>query len=126
MEIRLDRASPVPLARQIRSRLEHLIREGILAPGVKLPASRELARDLGVNRATVSLAYEELVSEGLARAHVGQGTFVTAPEGKSQALPPNLSSGLDWSGLFSKGSQLAEADGRRRALPSQVGRPAPG
>ena len=126
VEIRLDRASPVPLARQIRSRLEHLIREGILAPGVKLPASRELARDLGVNRATVSLAYEELVSEGLARAHVGQGTFVTEPEGKSQVLPPNLPSGLDWSSLFSKGSQLADADGRRRALPSQVARPAPG
>lgn len=119
MEIRLDRASPVPLARQIRSQLERLIREGILAPGVKLPASRELARDLGVNRATVSLAYEELVSEGLARAHVGQGTFVATHEGKSQALRPNLSSGLDWSALFSKGSQLADADGRRRASASR-------
>ena len=126
MEITLDRASPVSLAGQIRSQLERLIREGILAPGVKLPASRELARDLGVNRATVSLAYEELVSDGLVRAHVGQGTFVTAPEGKSQALQSNLPSGLDWSGLFSKGSQLADADGRRRALSYQVTRSAPG
>ena len=126
MQIRIDRASAVPLARQIRSQLERLIREGMLGPGVKLPASRELARDLGVNRATVSVAYEELVSEGLARAHVGQGTFVAAPEGKFEASSPNIPSGLDWSGLFSKGSQLAEVDGRRRALSSQAVRPGPG
>ena len=43
---------------------------------MKLPATRELAQSLGVNRATVALAYEELVAAGLARAHVGQGTFV--------------------------------------------------
>ena len=119
MEISIDRASSVPLARQIRSQLERLIREGILGRGVKLPASRELARDLSVNRATVTLAYEELVSAGLARAHVGQGTFVAEPEVKFEASRPNIPSGLDWSGLFSKGSQLADADGRRRVLSSQ-------
>ena len=43
---------------------------------MKLPATRELARELGVNRTTVALAYEELVAGGWARAHVGQGTFV--------------------------------------------------
>ena len=126
MEISLDRASPVPLAGQIRSQLERLIREGILAPGVKLPASRELARDLGVNRTTVSLAYEELVADGVARAHVGQGTFVALPEGKWQAASPNLLSKLDWSGLFSKGSQLADVDGRRRVLASQAVPSGPG
>ncbi len=126
MEIRIDRAVPVPLARQIRSQLERLIREGILAPGVKFPASRELARELGVNRTTVSLAYDELVAEGLARAHVGQGTFVAVPEAKSEPARANLPSGLDWSGLFSKGSQLVEVDLRRRALSSQVARSAAG
>jgi DNA-binding transcriptional MocR family regulator len=116
MQIRLDRSTRVPLARQIRSRLERLIQDGVLGPGVKLPASRELARDLGVNRATVTLAYEELVSEGLARAHVGQGTFVAALKPNSEVQAPNVSAGLDWSSLFSKGSQLAAADGRRREL----------
>jgi len=66
----------VPLSRQIQSHLERLIREGKLAPGVKLLATRELAHDLGVNRTTVATAYEELIAAGWARAHVGQGTFV--------------------------------------------------
>src|SRR3990172_1613007 len=67
----LDREKPVPLARQIQAQLERLIRERLLAPGTKLPATRELARTLGVNRATVALAYEELCAAGVARAHVG-------------------------------------------------------
>src|SRR5262249_60409298 len=75
MNVPIDRKSRVPLARQIQAQLERLIREGVLAPGLKLPASRDLARTLGVNRATVVLAYEELVAAGWARSHVGQGTF---------------------------------------------------
>src|SRR5687767_13794908 len=77
MQIPLDRDKAVPLARQIQAHLERLISERLLGPGVKLPATRELAQSLGVNRATVALAYEELVAAGWARAHVGQGTFVT-------------------------------------------------
>lgn len=62
MQIPLDRDKPVPLARQIQAHLERLIVERLLVPGVKLPATRELAQSLGVNRATVALAYEELVA----------------------------------------------------------------
>jgi len=76
VNIPLDRDKAVPLARQIQAHLERLISERLLGPGVKLPATRELAQSLGVNRATVALAYEELVAAGWARAHVGQGTFV--------------------------------------------------
>jgi len=79
VQIPIDRSKPIPLPRQIQAHLERLIHERLLAPGVKLPATRELARELGVNRATVSFAYEELVASGLARAHVGQGTFVAGP-----------------------------------------------
>ncbi len=126
MDIPLDRSTGVPLARQIRSYLERLIRQAVLAPGVKLPATRELARDLGVNRATVALAYEELVAEGLARAHVGQGTFVTAAEPNHEVLQPNIASGLDWTGIFSKGSQLVALDARRREVSSPKARPGAG
>ena len=65
MEILLDRSQAIPLARQIQVHLERLITDGLLAPGVKLPATRELAQRLGVNRTTVTLAYEELVARGL-------------------------------------------------------------
>ena len=76
MTERADRAGRLPLARQIQLHIERLIGQRLLGAGAKLPATRELARDLGVNRTTVALAYDELVAGGWARAHVGQGTFV--------------------------------------------------
>src|SRR5437762_7486938 len=89
VNIALDRDKPIPLARQIQAHLERLIRERLLAPGMKLPATRELAHSLGVNRGTVALAYEELIAAGWARAHVGQGTFVAGPpEGADAPIAP--------------------------------------
>ncbi len=114
MNIPLDRDRPVPLARQIQGHLERLITDGLLAPGVKLPATRELAQSLKVNRATVALAYEELVAAGLARAHVGQGTFVAGepparPERRAPAPAP-----IDWAALLSRSARTAAADEERR------------
>lgn len=117
MNIPLDRTKPVPVARQIRDHLERLIRDRRLASGVKLPASRELAQTLGVNRATVTSAYDELVSEGWARARVGQGTFVAeravgeAPSPQATAAP---SSPLNWSALLSRSAHIVRADDQRR------------
>src|SRR5215831_5151690 len=127
MRIPLDRESPerVPLARQIQAHLERLIRQGLLVPGVKLPATRELARDLRVNRTTVSQAYEELVAAGWARAHVGQGTFVAERPVDAAPSPAVRAPRFDWSGLVSKSAQIAAADARRRQ-PSQAGRPGAG
>jgi GntR family transcriptional regulator/MocR family aminotransferase len=114
MNIQLDRTRAVPLARQIEEQIERLIQERLLGPGVKLPATRELAGALGVNRATVALAYEELVAAGLARAHVGQGTFVTGRPEVPAAAPARVAAGIDWSGLFSRNAQIIGADEDRR------------
>ena len=127
MDFPLDRRGAVPLARQIQGHLERLIREGVLAPGVKLPATRELARSLGVNRATVVLAYEELVAAGWARSHVGQGTFVagTARPGGANGparVPveggrPRPAAGPDWPAFLSRHARRLEDESeRRRAL----------
>jgi 2-aminoadipate transaminase len=131
MQIPIDRSKPTPLARQIQGHLEGLIQRRVLTPGVKLPATRELARDLGVNRATVSFAYEELVAAGWARAHVGQGTFVTARS--TAAVAPPADDGevrgqpgvdVDWSGLLSKNAQIIVGDQeRRRLLPQATSAP---
>src|SRR2546427_785180 len=116
VNIPLDRDKPTALPRQIQAHLERLIHERLLAPGMKLPATRELARQLGVNRGTVALAYEELVATGWARAHVGQGTFV-AERPASGAVPVTLPAAapiaLDWSGLFSRNAQILGADDER-------------
>src|SRR5687767_3995456 len=123
MQIPLDRDKPVPLARQIQTHLERLIAERLLGPGVKLPATRELAQSLGVNRATVALAYEELVAAGWARAHVGQGTFVAGPP--DGAAPPGADAlrtpPINWSGLLSRSARIVEADAERaRAVAPRV------
>jgi 2-aminoadipate transaminase len=116
VNIPLDRDRPVSLARQIQAHFERLIGDGLLAPGVKLPATRELAQSLRVNRATVALAYEELVAAGLARAHVGQGTFV-AGERPLGGAAPVAPAPIDWTALLSRSARVAAADEeRRRAL----------
>lgn len=63
-----------------RAGLERAIREAIqggrLAPGTRLPATRNLARELGVARGTVSAAYDQLLAEGYLSARRGAGTVV--------------------------------------------------
>ncbi len=68
-----------PLYRQLYLQVKDLIDSGRLAGGSRLPATRELAGQLGLNRTTVSAAYELLESEGLISGHVGRGSFVTGP-----------------------------------------------
>src|SRR5215468_6929692 len=95
LDRRADRAGRLPLARQIQLHIERLISQRLLGPGVKLPATRELARELGVNRTTVALAYDELVAGGWARAHVGQGTFV-ADQAPAADVPRPAAPRFDW------------------------------
>jgi GntR family transcriptional regulator/MocR family aminotransferase len=86
MEIPLNRDSAAPLYQQIQEHVARLIREGALAPHTRLPATRRLAADLGVNRITVSNAYAELEAAGLVYAQIGRGTFVSpAPEVRGPA-----------------------------------------
>ena len=125
MQIPLDRASPVSLSRQISRHLERLIQTGVLQPEVKLPASRELARALGVNRATVATAYQTLVAGRLASAHVGQGTFVARRDGGSEPPPP-AEPFLDWDGHSSRAARRLVADTRRRISFDLLARARPG
>lgn len=77
--LRIDSAGEVPVYRQIVEGILAAVRDGRLRPGAKLPPTRDLAGQLGVNRNTVVAAYEALVAEGLAKAHTGRGTFLSSP-----------------------------------------------
>jgi len=79
MRIPLDRQSAVPLYQQIEAYLRQHILSGSLAPETRLPATRQLAQDLGVSRITVKNAYAELESEGLIGSREGSGTYVLPP-----------------------------------------------
>ena len=72
----IDAASDRPAYQQIAKQIQHAIEAGSRRPGERLPAIRTLAKDLGVHRDTVALAYETLSEAGLVEARVGAGTFV--------------------------------------------------
>lgn len=72
----LDANSSVPLYRQIFDHFASSIGSGSLSNGTRLPATRELAGQLGLNRTTVAAAYEMLETQGLISGHVGRGSFV--------------------------------------------------
>ena len=80
MRIPLDRHSAVPLYQQIETYLRQGILSGSLATNTRLPASRQLARDLGVNRITVENAYAVLETDGLIYSKMGSGTYVLSPD----------------------------------------------
>ncbi len=77
--IQLDRASSVPLYRQIVDAISDDVRSGRLAAGSKLPPTRDLVRLLSVNRSTAVAAYRHLEEKGLVRSRVGSGTVVVGP-----------------------------------------------
>lgn len=64
--------------RRIAASIRERISSGELIAGDRLAPIRGLADELGVNRDTVSLAYDQLRSEGLIEGAVGRGTFVRA------------------------------------------------
>lgn len=77
LSIRIDRHSERPVSTQLLMALREIILSGGLGAGERLPASRTLAKDLGLSRTTVTEVYERLCAEGLTQARVGAGTYVS-------------------------------------------------
>ena len=89
LTVMLDRDGEEPIYRQLIRAIRMQIESGTLPAGTRLPASRDLARQLNISRISVVNAYAELRSEGFLSAHAGRGTFV-ARDGNSspQDKPP--------------------------------------
>lgn len=94
MRIPLDRDSNIPLYQQIKTYLRQGILSGSLAAETRLPASRQMAQDLDVNRITVESAYAELEAEGLVFSRIGSGTYVL-PVNDLPPMPKD-SAGAPW------------------------------
>lgn len=75
-ELKVDLGAPTPVYEQIRSQVAGLVAVGALAPGERLPASRDLARDLGIAVGTVQRAYRELEAAGVVTSRRRIGTVV--------------------------------------------------
>ncbi|HZG82329.1 MAG TPA: PLP-dependent aminotransferase family protein [Brevibacillus sp.] len=87
MEWKPDKQSSEPVYQQIVKHLERQIIDGELPPGTVLAAERALARRYGVNRGTVSAAYEELRASGLLQSLQGSGTWVSRHLWGVQQIP---------------------------------------
>jgi 2-aminoadipate transaminase len=103
LPLHLQPESHIPLYVQLRDQLRALVHTGELRNGDRIPASRELALNLGVHRTTVANAYAELESEGLIQGHVGRGTYICAVPAKQFTPPPRSNGnggGMRWEALF--------------------------
>lgn len=80
MILQIDASAPLPVYEQIRAQISRLVATGQLREGQRLPSIRQLALDLGVAKATVSKAYEQLERDAVVRADRRLGTVVAEVE----------------------------------------------
>jgi DNA-binding transcriptional MocR family regulator len=87
----LERDGDVSLTQQLVDLFSAAIDTGELEPGEKLPPTRQLATEVGVNHLTAARVYRRLAELGYVTASVGRGTFV-------RTLTPSASEddGDDW------------------------------
>lgn len=63
-------------AEQVLEKIRALITSGQLHPGDRLPAERELAKQLGISRPSIRAGLRMMVARGVLHARHGSGTYV--------------------------------------------------
>jgi 2-aminoadipate transaminase len=102
-QIALDHQADIPIYKQLAESIRSLVDSGTIQSGEKLPATRELAGHLGLNRTTVSAAYALLEQSGLLQGHVGRGSFI------AKMAPPQSLERTDWESLLPPLEAVASA-----------------
>jgi DNA-binding FadR family transcriptional regulator len=106
---------------RVAERLAADIRAGAFAPGERLPSERELARRLGVGRASVREAIAALQVQGVIETRPGSGSFV-APDAAERLPAASLPHDASPSDLLEARALLEPAVAR---LAAERGRPDP-
>lgn len=86
-------------------RIVETIESAIISGAVeseKLPTTRELSAMLGVDRSTVSRAYDELAARNLIASHVGRGTYVKSSQARAAKATSAPAGALDWQSKYSQ------------------------
>ena len=76
--IRRKASTDTRLTARILEKIKRLIATGAVAPGEKFPPERELAKEFGVNRASLRQALKVLEIMGVLTQRVGDGTYLSA------------------------------------------------
>ncbi|MCR8725987.1 FadR/GntR family transcriptional regulator [Frigidibacter sp. ROC022] len=71
-----EKVQPERLSQAVSRQIELLILRGILRPGERLPAERDLAERLGVSRPSLRDAVAEMSENGLLETRAGSGIYV--------------------------------------------------
>lgn len=101
------------LYRQIAEQLRGLIAGGEFAAGQRLPAERDLARQLGVSRPSVREALIALEVEGWVEVRIGSGIYVQAPaqRGGARTTRKGNDTAADWGPLeLMRARELVEGE----------------
>jgi DNA-binding FadR family transcriptional regulator len=103
------------LYRQIAEQLRGLIVQGEFAAGTRLPAERDLARQLGVSRPSVREALIALEVEGWVAVRTGSGIYVQPPKQRNgqatRSLAARHPAGADWGPLqLMQARELVESE----------------
>jgi 2-aminoadipate transaminase len=101
----LDTQSGQSLYRQVYVWIRGGIEKGIVVVGERIPPTRELAGLIGLNRTTVSAAYELLENEGLIKSMVGKGTYVSGRPARSEKGDSSSAAGIEISFQSSRPSK---------------------
>jgi DNA-binding transcriptional regulator YhcF (GntR family) len=108
--LQIDPDSAVPPYEQLRQQVTALVLGGALAPGARLPAIRQLAKDLGLAGGTVARAYRELESDGVVTTHGRHGTVVAGPPRRASPAPELLDAARSYADQASRaGATLDDA-----------------
>lgn len=84
LDIRLE--GKAPIYEQVYGGIAQLISSGRLKPEERLPAVREVAKQLGINPNTVQKAYAQLEQAGLIYSIPAKGSYVAAEDNAAAAL----------------------------------------
>jgi GntR family transcriptional regulator/MocR family aminotransferase len=109
----------LPLHARIQRAIRQLILDGALSRGKPLPASRALAKSLGLSRDTVEAAYSQLHAEGFIERRVGSGSFVaetTELAPGRRRLPSEASFRKQAPDLSKRGAAMFRGGGVRELL----------
>src|SRR5215204_1262479 len=131
----LDENSDRPLYRQIYETIRRSILNGDFHPGRQLPASRHLAKKLGISRMTVINAYDQLQAEGYLESRAGAGTFVAEhlpeeflqtprverQENETQSLPRKLKFSRYGKNIFEERCAILQSQKPTPIVPFQYG-----
>lgn len=107
------RPEGVSRQRWLTEEIRAAIVTGRLTPGDRLPATRDLARRLGISRATVVVVFDQLAAEGYIVGAVGRGSFVSSrlPERWPEPAPvppvPPVPPTADTADLSARGRALS-------------------